>query len=246
MKIFNRNMTAFTLAEVLITLGIIGVIASLTVPSLLQGTEEKATVTAVKKTYSTLSNAYKLAEKDEGTPDNWGMDADYTLMLGKLKPYLNVSKDCLNGSTGCFPAGVTYKHLAASSGDEGFTYDSVGYPKLKLADGTLLYGVFDNGDCTGAPGSSPALQSVCGYYIVDVNGYKNPNQWGKDTFFFFLTKFGIVPWGSVQDDTYTFASNCSDINNADGSTCAAWVMYNENLDYTHCDGLSWDGPTKCH
>ena len=44
----------FTLAEVLITLGIIGVVAALTLPSLIQNYKEKATVTAVKESYSIL------------------------------------------------------------------------------------------------------------------------------------------------------------------------------------------------
>lgn len=48
---------AFTLAEVLITLGIIGVIAALTLPGLIQGYRKKVTETALKKAYSQLSQA---------------------------------------------------------------------------------------------------------------------------------------------------------------------------------------------
>ena len=52
-----KNFKAFTLAEVLITLGIIGVVASLTMPSVISNQNEKKTVTRVKKAYSTLQQA---------------------------------------------------------------------------------------------------------------------------------------------------------------------------------------------
>ncbi|MDR1168674.1 MAG: prepilin-type N-terminal cleavage/methylation domain-containing protein, partial [Heliobacteriaceae bacterium] len=64
---------AFTLAEVLITLGIIGVVASLTMPTLIQDYQEKATVVKLKKIYSMLSQAYQSASMENGDPTNWGL-----------------------------------------------------------------------------------------------------------------------------------------------------------------------------
>ena len=58
----------FTLAEVLITLGIIGVVASMTLPSLVQKQTEKTTVARVKKAYSILQQAYMLTVQDNGMP----------------------------------------------------------------------------------------------------------------------------------------------------------------------------------
>lgn len=63
---------AFTLAEVLITLGIIGVVAAMTLPALVQNYKEQETVTRVKKFYSVFSQAYAQAILDNGTIDNWG------------------------------------------------------------------------------------------------------------------------------------------------------------------------------
>ena len=54
----------FTLAEVLITLGIIGVVAAMTIPSLIQSYKEKATVTAVKQSYSIFAQALKMVTID--------------------------------------------------------------------------------------------------------------------------------------------------------------------------------------
>ena len=58
----------FTLAEVLITLGIIGVVVALTLPALIANHREKETVVRLKKAYSTLSNAYTEVLNDYGDP----------------------------------------------------------------------------------------------------------------------------------------------------------------------------------
>ena len=73
----NRK-NGFTLAEVLITLVIIGVIAALTIPNLMQKYQEQTTVKKVQKFYSTLSNAYSLAVKENGSVKDWGLRAGYT------------------------------------------------------------------------------------------------------------------------------------------------------------------------
>ena len=67
------RLKAFTLAEVLITLGIIGVVAAMTMPVLIQKHREQVAVTKVKKFYSTFSQAYLMAVQENGTLDNWGL-----------------------------------------------------------------------------------------------------------------------------------------------------------------------------
>lgn len=57
------NRTGFTLAEVLITLGIIGIVAAMTLPALTAKYEEKVLLTQVKKTYSTILNALPIKLK---------------------------------------------------------------------------------------------------------------------------------------------------------------------------------------
>ena len=61
---FRHWCGAFTLAEVLITLGIIGIVAAMTIPSLVQDYREKAQVTRVKKFYSVFAQAYAMALQD--------------------------------------------------------------------------------------------------------------------------------------------------------------------------------------
>ena len=68
-----RKAYAFTLAEVLITLGIIGIVAAMTLPGVMGKFREKATVTKLKKFYSVLSQGYIFATEEFGTPDVWGI-----------------------------------------------------------------------------------------------------------------------------------------------------------------------------
>ena len=62
---------AFTLAEVLITLGIIGVVAAMTLPTLVGNYKKKATATRVKKFYTVMSQATNLAIAEYGSMDGW-------------------------------------------------------------------------------------------------------------------------------------------------------------------------------
>jgi prepilin-type N-terminal cleavage/methylation domain-containing protein len=82
--------TAFTLAEVLVTLGIIGVIAALTVPGLKKHTGEKETVAGLKKAYSSLNQLVARSEIDNGPLQFWDL-SDATVFTEKyILPYLNV------------------------------------------------------------------------------------------------------------------------------------------------------------
>ncbi len=62
---------AFTLAEVLITLGIIGVVASLTMPALTASYQKKVTVTRLQKFYSVMNQAVTLSEVENGSAAGW-------------------------------------------------------------------------------------------------------------------------------------------------------------------------------
>ncbi len=70
---------AFTLAEILVTIGIIGVVAALTMPSLIQNYKKKEYSTRLKRFYSTMSQAIKLSEIDNDNITNW----DYSLNVDK-------------------------------------------------------------------------------------------------------------------------------------------------------------------
>jgi prepilin-type N-terminal cleavage/methylation domain-containing protein len=224
---------AFTLAEVLITLGIIGIVAALVMPGLIANYQEKEIAAKLKKVYSTLSNAYVLAMEENGGPLlTWegasrtaGSGGELVFAENMLK-HMNVSKYCGNDG-GCFPdvmyitlkAGANYSHWEQLPNRA----------KAILSDGTsIMFNMSDN------------LQ-----IYVDINGFKPPNQLGKDFFYFFVVNNKIFPGGTPESNIGgDFKAGCLNAT-ANGTTCAAWVIFNENMDYLHCSDLSWYGKTRC-
>lgn len=215
----------------------------MTLPSLVQKNVEKQRVSQLKKTYSTLSQAYLSVLSEEGSPDNWNlpyyMDADGgQYILDKFKPHLKIIKDCGTREKGCYSEGYqdTQRETAA---------------KIVLNDGSALsFKVWQN-ECLSDFGNGVnQLKNICGIIEVDVNGLKTPNQQGHDIFRFFLTKDRIFPYGTALQ----FSGNSDDPNSLSfpycakhkgGMGCTAWVLYNENQDYLHCTGLSWTGKKTC-
>lgn len=227
---------AFTLAEVLITLGIIGVVAAMTMPSLIQNYQEKATVTKLKKCYSLVSQAYVSILNDEGGSDTLQAGDDLE-MMEKFGKYLKYQKTC-GRNKGCFP-NVTYKSVTGN-GYSKWEDDTTERSRAILTDGTLI--MFNKSAmCGGNEGNYLYAQ-----IYVDINGFKGPNQLGRDFFYFYISPEKIVPAGAKaleeKNEDQKFTKNCIQQN---GYACAAWVIYNENMDYLHCKDLSWDGKHSC-
>ena len=89
----------FTLAEVLITLGVIGVVAAITIPNLIQNYKKHVLENRLKQTVSILQQAVVRSSVDNGTPDTWGVNGfDSTIFEVYIKPYLSVVKTCTNSS----------------------------------------------------------------------------------------------------------------------------------------------------
>lgn len=238
---------AFTLAEILITLGIIGVVAAMTIPSIIQNAQEKAIVSQLKKAYSTLSQAVSLAIQNNGTVDTWdignyGDTGKAINILTNLTPYLKIIKTCTGPvSNGCNPN----NSYALSGGAYAWNWDNVQY-RAELSDGTYLYVLNGTTSCVSNFGNTTELKQGCGYIYSDVNGSKPPNTIGKDVFLFYLLKNQLYPTGTTNDTNYTFSTDCAKESATWGNSCTAWVLYNENQDYLKCTGLSWGSKTSCN
>ncbi|MDR1327652.1 MAG: type II secretion system GspH family protein [Heliobacteriaceae bacterium] len=240
----RNDVRGFTLAEVLITLGIIGVVAALTMPALITKHKEKETVVKVKKFYSVLSNAYMLAINEHGTPENWdliGYDSKKGAanLLDKIAPYMRFQEICR----------VDENCSYAMSDLNGTHYSAYNSGKNNiaaiLADGTRMTVCIRDANCALKRGTSAGMSTICGFAMFDVNGSKPPNTLGKDMFgaFYFTRDGGIIPEG-ILDNTYRpFKQDC--LVNKVGYGCTAWVIVNENLDYLHCDELNWNTKTRC-
>lgn len=195
---------AFTLAEVLITLGIIGVVAAMTLPSIKQKIDARANMTALKKAYSILQQATNLAISEYENPVYWGMADNsvesVTQVYNYFKPHFNMMRECPN-KPGCW--GYPMKYLSgttywAAHNTTWFQY------AFTLPDGvSVLIDIYPASQIQANFGLHDVDYDAA-VFFVDVNSEKNPNQIGKDVFCFVVTKKGMVPAG--RDST----SNCNE------------------------------------
>lgn len=233
----------------LITLGIIGVVAAMTLPSLITKTKEKEAVSQLKKVHSTLENAYRLAQNEHSEITNWFSEnntaVNSEIFYKNLKPYLKVMKEC-GFERGCLTAGP----VKTLDGRNYADYDaSTSEYRIILADGTSVMFYLNSAGCQESYDIDDELvqHNACGNIKVDINGTKKGEYtMGKDFFIFDITTRGIIATG-IQNDAWGFEKYCntSKTTSANGRSCAAWVLYNENMDYLHCNDLSWDGKKKC-
>ncbi len=224
-----KTAKGFTLAEVLIALTIIGIIAAITIPSILISTQRKELESAFKKQYSSLKQAIAMLKFDDGlefTYDNYK-----SKFKSKLAGKYNVMNNCgsINSNTGCI----------LQDDDGSFSYYK------SYTNNTLSRGYFDDGGFLTIDGilflieQGSQSRDETGYLVtIDVNGYaKKPNKMGYDLFMFQITEDGdVLPMGDngtyYQNyrSSYCSKSSSSTLN---GFTCAYYAAtdkdYFQNL-----------------
>lgn len=211
---YNSGQNAFTLAEVLITLGIIGIVAAMTLPALITKYQEKVLKTQSKKSYALLSNAL-MSAKANNSYDNlgelFGPDNTPDQIIDVLSKEIQMVKICKAGKGGCW----TWRTKASKKKySNGVTVDG-GYnttASAVLKDGSVIFidRYTHNGDCksnytstkqdekgytikdaAGNPVTYDWSDTRCGSIKVDINGAKGPNQFGADTYDFDVTMNGL-------------------------------------------------------
>ena len=233
---------AFTLAEVLITLGVIGVVAAVTMPTLVKNYQKKQTVTKLKKAYSELSQAMNIAQKDLGMFEDWDFanfptqaDSAKYFFENVLKPNLKIAKYCDTPPGECWAEKIVTLKGEAYDNIEANYYKSNSF---QTASGySVNYWIHANG--------------MGGWFFVDLNGPKKPNILGKDIFTFKLNnqtrtyskeRLGLSPQGMYRyneetkkiipnsrdniitaiDDFGNGVNGCS--KSTTGLSCAALIM----------------------
>lgn len=186
---------AFTLAEVLITLGIIGVVAAMTLPQLTTNYQKHETVAKLKKNYTIVQQALKLSEIDNGSILYWDTKLNGHAFFEKyLKNYFINPKEITNSQLNTkferkWLNGLRYN---------GTTYAGDNTSHFLLNDGSMisinLHDIAEEGLWVG----------------IDINGFKSPNTLGKDTFvFFFNPKHGLSPFGTTGTPETHLCTNCT-------------------------------------
>ena len=215
---------AFTLAETLVTLGIIGIVAAITMPVLIQNYKEKATVTLVKENYSIFSQALKMVTIDY--PDfgslyssNLGYGENSQTLFNEMSKHIKKIKSC-ETSEGCMSETYTKLDGAIIPGEK---WDYMGHlAKGILENGTTFWilGYYEGNRYNGQIG-------------FDINGNKKPNKLGID---FFHLSFDIN--GNVKPHTQGYsccALHGTNACNYNGYSCTDWIIDHENMDYLKKD-----------
>ena len=226
---FMKKFFAFTLAEVLITLGVIGVVAALTIPTLISQHQKKVYVTQFEKAYNTITNAFRLMQAETGSDnldDNDFITAlntnSYAEVTRLAKKYFNITQDVYKYASSSGPVysdsrpAPLYKFYNNSY---GVTSPSPYGFLLKTADGADIYLSVEYNYSSST--SSPIIKA-----FIDVNGGdRAPNTAGRD---FFEVRFDMQ--GKLLQSGLEYnnvVNNCTSSISAHGAThyfCAERIM----------------------
>lgn len=223
---------AFTLAEVLITLGIIGIVAAMTMPVLIANYQKQVTVDRLKKSFSVISNAFVTSQYENGDMNTWGMDNIGSVSDGYenvipaflqnyIIKYLNVSIDC----------GLSCKLLTDVKryrlNGKDWPWDDSFYYVVYLNDGTIVSFMVDNN----------SKEWMLVRIFVDINGDQKPNRAGRDIFTFKLDVNGnnAINMSGISEVKYNKNRNtllgtcreCCSKNAGDysGDFCSGLIQY---------------------
>ena len=153
--LIRGGVLAFTLAEVLITLSVIGVVAAMTLPTVIQNYQKQVVVNKLKKSYSNLQNALQKSMSENGDMSTWDFPDDRVEFFSKyIVPYY---KNLENGKA--YYADIKNIDGRAANGSRCIT----------LPDGTSV----SIGD---------KINNSYYWMFIDVNAKKGPNRLGKDIF----------------------------------------------------------------
>lgn len=206
----NKQLFGFTLAEVLITLGIIGVVAAITLPSLIQNYQKKTYIEGLKVGVSILEQGFKAAMADDGVDDL----ADTTLWKncdGTNIPYSSPEwRNKCQPELSKYFKGIKFESVPdmQALGDSSNIMTNTDTCRKLVGKTNKWYYLNDKSKCRGWKNIAVTLANgmradmVVGSegvsYIagditaLDVNGGKAPNTWGRDTFYLRILRDGRV------------------------------------------------------
>ena len=230
----NCRRYAFTLAEVLITITVIGVVAALTIPNLVNNYQNRAWNTASVVFQRKLGEALKVMNS-QGTLAGYSSTEDF---VNELSKHIKINKICKNDDlTSCFEDTITWSDEerditkiinAKNFGLEGWNTNTVGVLFGDGVSGIIAY----NPECSQDPYrtdvinvSDTGIGTDCLAILYDTSGFKKPNTQSKD-----LRNLNVASIGG---------KNCA-IQLSDG-TCFTSFITNTAVSKTECEQMILDG-----
>ena len=211
-----HNKAAFTLAEVLITLGIIGIVAALTIPGLMTAYKKHRIATKLEKAVSTINQAIKLSEVENGEMETWDKSLSKVEFIDKyFRPYIKIMQIC-EKQRSCGYDYSPWKYLNGTTDgayNSPFNYGRVPFISM---DG-ILYTFAYNPDVIQADNDK--------VIIIDINASEKPNIFGQDVFFLYRIEEedSIIPYGAHLPQS-SINRDCS--FQGAGMYCAAVIRAN--------------------
>lgn len=230
----KTRIRAFTLAETLITLGILGVVMAMTLPSIITSYKKQVTVAKLQKAYSVLSQAMNAAVAKHGDSKYWPeWDANAEVVLRTyFAPELKNSKvyptNADDSKLMCYERDYTVGFQSTKNENIKYPYawmNDLYFSSPMYATHTASMQLMD-GTCVGLNSNSSRYYKKT--VFVDINGpYQRPNKAGYDLFLFEIRDNNIVPLG--WDWGYALSSpsqinSCHPKANNGGMFCAAKIM----------------------
>lgn len=223
----NIKKRGYTLAEILIALVVIGIIASMTIPVLLQKIEKKDLESRFIKANSVLKQTIARAEATEGNFTNWDWITSDKIFFEYFTPYLSVTTICKPNEIGCGEE-VKYKYLNNNLAPSNVFPQNL--TRFITNDGAKWF-IGVNANCV-------QKGEYCAMIRVDVNGDAPPNIYGRDLFTFFMLPYtnevkpeGLYEFPLAYDDekgwiSYEKQEIEADCNtkNGGGTLCGAKII----------------------
>jgi prepilin-type N-terminal cleavage/methylation domain-containing protein len=210
----TKKFFGFTLAEVLITLGIIGVVSAMTIPALMKKCQKVVLANQAKKEYAMWTQVFKDILADNNTTS-----LSETELWGKIEVTIYDDANPTTNTAFWTELGKYVKISPSATGDteEYYLHDdkelrtSKGNYPIYLANGSKLRAYefrktpYRKTDavCSQIKELGGSMCSYVGHMFIDVNGGKGPNIWGRDIFEFYISDEGVLyPYGGKDCALY--------------------------------------------
>ena len=206
-----NNQRAFTLAEVLITLGVIGVVAAITLPTVIAKYQKAQTVSKLKKVYSAILQAYENSKVENGEYKEWELSSSTNPKEYVMKywaPYFKLLKICDTYQECGYEITRPWKQIdGITTAAEDVTGTKARHAII-LTDGTVLSFRIPPSDINNGNGTAKVN--------IDINGAKKPNKHSRDYFIMEITSDGkLRPFSSGEN-------NC--VANGNGNECLKKIV----------------------